>query len=145
MYILQTKSEEGIITLSDGTKLKLKITIIDIRESGFSPFGGINLITKTVGGIGVINIPQELLDEVSDKPLASSTDPPRDGWEIIDIVEYSPAIIEETIDTSKGTYLVRVQAEPVMCSRNMNYKTNLNEPFYWLSWVSKISWKPMKE
>jgi len=40
----------GLITLADGTILKLKVTIIDIKESGFSPFGGINFDIKPVGG-----------------------------------------------------------------------------------------------
>jgi len=36
----------GWIKLSDGAVLKLKILIVDVRESGFSPFGGVNFDVK---------------------------------------------------------------------------------------------------
>jgi hypothetical protein len=40
----------GRIKLSDGAVLKLKILIVDVRESGFSPFGGVNFDVKVIGG-----------------------------------------------------------------------------------------------
>ena len=49
--------------------------------------------------------------------------PPRDGWQIIDIKDSEPAYEEREIETSKGKFLVKVQAEPVMAARNINYKT----------------------
>jgi hypothetical protein len=136
------KCEDGMVKLSDGSTLKLKISIVDARETGFSPFGGVNIIVKVIGGISTKEVPEEVRKLVSDKPLHSSPDPPRDGWKIIDITKYTPAIAEELIETSKGPFLVTVKAEPVMASRNANYKTELNEPIYWLNWVYKISWKP---
>jgi len=27
----------------------------------------------------------------------------------------------------------------------MKYRSRLNEPIYWVSWVWKISWRPVKE
>jgi len=132
----------GIVRLSDGTVLKLKITIVDAREAGFSPFGGVNIVVKTVGGIGVIEIPQELHGRVADKPVMPP-EPPREGWEIVDIENYEPAVEETRVNTSKGEFLVKVQAEPVMAARNLNYKTELNEPPYWLNWVLKVSWRPV--
>ena len=133
----------GFIKLSDGTVLKLRILIVDVKEAGFSPFGGINFDVKTVGGVSTHSVPEELKEAVADKPLAPP-EPPRDGWEIIDIVEQEPAVAEEIVDTSKGRYRVRVVAEAVMASRNMNYKSRHNEPIYWVSWVLKISWKPIE-
>lgn len=133
----------GYIKLSDGTVLKLRILIVDVKEVGFSPLGGINLDVKTVGGVSTQNVPEELKRKVAGKQLAPP-EPPREGWEMIDIVEQEPAIVEEIVDTSKGRYRVRVEAEAVMASRNMNYKTRHGEPPYWISWVLKISWKPVK-
>lgn len=134
----------GFIKLSDGTVLKLKILIVDIKEEGFSPFGGINFDVKTVGGVSTHSVPEELKKAVADKPLAPP-EPPMDGWELIDIVEQEPAVAEEVVDTSKGKYRVRVVAEAVMASRNMKYKSRHSEPVYWVSWVLKISWKPIVE
>jgi len=134
----------GFIKLSDGTVLKLRILIVDVKEAGFSPFGGINLDVKTVGGVSTHSVPEELKRAVVDKPLAPPG-PPKDGWEIIDIIEQKPAEAEEFIDTSKGRYHVKVVAEAVMASRNMNYRTRHTEPLYWVSWALKISWKPVKE
>jgi len=140
------KTEDGRVELSDGSILKLKITIIDAREIGFSPFGGIDIAVKTTGGIAPIDVTQEIRNEVADKPIAPrSPKPPRDGWEIIDIIDYKPAYAEENIETSKGLFKVKVIAEPVMASRNVNYRTEFGEPIYWLNWVYKISWKPVKE
>jgi len=137
------KYEDGVVKLSDGSTLKLKISIVDAREAGFSPFGGINIVVKVTGGIATKEVPEEIRKLVSDKPLPPpGQEPPHDGWEIIGITEYTPAIAEEPIQTSKGPFLVMVKAEPVMASRNANYKTEFDEPIYWLNWVYKISWKP---
>lgn len=134
-------TKTGFIKLSDGSMLKLKIFIVDIREAGFSPFGGIQLDVKTVGGVSTHSVPDELKKSMADKPLMPP-EPPIDGWELIDVEEQEPAIAEEIVDTSKGKFLVRVVAEAVMVSRNMRYRTIYNEPVYWVSWVVKTSWKP---
>jgi hypothetical protein len=133
----------GFITVSDGTVLKLKISIVDIKEIGFSPFGGINFDVKAIGGVATYTVPEELKKAVADKPIAPP-EPPLDGWEILEIKEQKPAMIEEVVDTSKGKYVVRVIGDAVMVARNMKYRTPLNEPIYWVSWVYKISWKPIK-
>ena len=136
----------GFITVSDGTVLKLRISIIDIREIGFSPHGGINFDVKAMGGVSTHTIPEELKKMVVDKPIVPTypPEPPPDGWEILDIKKQEPATIGEIVDTSKGKYRVRVVADVVMVSRNAKYKTLLDEPLYWVSWVWKISWKPVK-
>lgn len=134
----------GYIKLSDGTEIELKILIIDIRESGFSPFGGINFDVKTVGGVTTKHVPENLKKQVMEKPLAPP-EPPRDGWEILYIVEQKPAEAWDIINSSKGLFQVKVIAETVMVSRNMNYRTPHNEPIYWVSWVLKISWVPVEK
>lgn len=138
--------EIGNIKLADGAILKLKITIVDIKEGGFSPFGNISFNVKTLGGISTVNVPDKIIKAVVDKPIAPpSSEPPHDGWEIIDIVEQEEPELEETVESSKGKFRVKVVAEAVMAARNMNYKTVENEPIYWISWVWKISWKPVEE
>jgi hypothetical protein len=139
------KHEDGVVKLSDGSILKLRIGIIDAREAGFSPFGGVDIAVKVVGGIATKEVPEEVRKLVLNKPLPPpGSEPPREGWEILDVKEYAPAIAEEQVQTSKGPFLVTVKAEPVMASRNVNYRTEFNEPIYWLNWVYKISWKPLK-
>jgi len=140
------ESKDGIIVVSDGTKLKLKVAIVDAREAGFSPFGGVNIVVRPMAGLASLKVPQRLRDEVSDKPyVPERPEPPRDGWELMEIKEFSPAYAEEVIETSKGKFRVRVVAEPVMVARNMKYKTAVGEPYYWANWVFKISWRPAEE
>lgn len=134
----------GFIKLADGTVIKLKIAIIDIKEVGFSPFGGINLDVKAMGGVSTHSVPETLKKAMANKPLIPP-ELPKDGWEVIDIVEQEPAVIEDTVDTSKGKFRVKVVAEAVMVARNMKYRSKLNEPVYWVTWVWKTSWKPVKD
>jgi hypothetical protein len=136
-------NRDGVVKLSDGTILKLKIALIEARDIGFSPFGGVNIIVKPMGGIAVQEVPETIIKGMSGKPLAPvGPEPPKDGWKIVEITEYEPAQVEEEVKTSKGPFIVRVQAEPVMASANYSYRTETNEPLYWLNWVFKVSWKP---
>jgi hypothetical protein len=43
----------GSIRLSDGAVLRLKILIVDIKEMGFSPFGGTSFNVNVTGGVSV--------------------------------------------------------------------------------------------
>jgi hypothetical protein len=133
----------GRIKLSDGAVLKLKILVVDVRESGFSPFGGVNFDTKVIGGVAVESVPEEVKKLAADKPLAPP-EPPKDGWELLDIVEQQPAEALEVVQSSRGEFVVRVVAEAVMASRNTLYRSPFNEPVYWVSWIYKVSWKPKK-
>jgi hypothetical protein len=63
---------------------------------------------------------------------------------VIDIVEQQPAEAWEIVQSSRGEFLVRVIGEAVMVARNVEYRTPLNEPIYWVSWIYKISWKLKK-
>jgi hypothetical protein len=130
----------GRIKVSDGTVLKFKILVVDVREAGFSPFDGVNFDVKVVGGVAVESIPEDIKKLVIDKPL-TPPELPKEGWEVIDIVEQQPAEAWEIVQGSRGEFLVRVIAEAVMVARNIQYRTPLNEPVYWVSWVYKISWR----
>lgn len=143
--MLTMNIKEGNLNLADGTKLKLKLAIFDAREAGFSPYGGVNILVNSACGIKVESIPEKLKEAVANKPAASAEI--QDGWELIDIASFEPAVGELDVNTSKGVFRVRVEAEPVMAARNMNYKVlpGLNEPLYSVRWVYKITWKPLKE
>jgi hypothetical protein len=80
-----SREEVGLIRLADGSELKLRILVVDVREAGFSPFGGVNFDVKVVGGVSTLSVPEELKKAVSGKPLMP-LEPPPDGWGIVDIV-----------------------------------------------------------
>lgn len=129
-----------MVKLSDSATLKLKAFILDIKEkAGPSPFV-VNLAVSPTAGISTTEIPENIKNAIVSKPLMPSKIP-EDGWELLDIVSFTPAVVEQEYDSSKGKLLVMVQVDPVLASRNINYKTVLDEPVYWLSWVYKISWK----
>lgn len=130
----------GRIKLSDGTTLKQKILIIDVKEFGRSPFGGVNFDVKAIGGIATETVPEEVKKLVIDKPLAPP-EPPTEGWEILDIIEQEPAEAQEIVQSTKGVFIIRVIAEAIMASRNTLYKVPSDEPIYSVSVVHKISWK----
>jgi len=137
----------GRIRLSDGTELALRIMILDIREAGFSPFGGVSFSVNAMGGIATKVVPDELRRAVADKPTfpQGSSQLPQDGWELVDIVEQESALAEESVDSSRGRFTVRVAAEAMMVARNLSYRLvigNASEPPYWATWVYKTTWKP---
>jgi hypothetical protein len=133
----------GRIKLSDGTVIKLKTLIVDVKESGFSPFGGVNFDVKIIGGIATESVPDNVKELVKDKPLAPP-EPPREGWEILDIAEQQPAEAVTSVSIPLGNFSIKVVSEVVMASRNTMYRTPTNEPIYWVSWVNKVSWRPLK-
>ena len=61
----------GHIKLSDNSVIKLKILIVDVKEVGFSPFGGVQFDVKVVGGISTEFVPEEVKKLVIDKPPVS--------------------------------------------------------------------------
>lgn len=54
----------GNIKLSDVAHLRLKILIVDVKEIGFSPFGGVNFYANVTGGVYVEFIPDSLRELV---------------------------------------------------------------------------------
>ena len=99
----------GNIKLSDGAHLRLRILIVDVKEIGFSPFGGVNFYANVTGGVYVESIPDSL--KSSSKPLFPGLKLARDGWELLDIVEQMPAEALEVVQSSRGEFEVRVVAE----------------------------------
>lgn len=136
------KVGKGSLTLSDDTVITFVTYVLNVKETGFSPFGGVNFVVESITGITVEKITDELREKIKDKTVLNGV--PQDGWEIIDIKEQTPAIVELEADSSKGKFKVKVETEVVMTSRNLNYRTVTNEPLYFISWVNKVSWRPLK-
>jgi len=129
------------VELSDGAILLLKVMVVHIKEAGFSPFGGVNFDVKALADVTVESLPDELKEKVRDKPVYYPyQELLKDGWEFVDIKGQWPAVIETTVNTSKGTFRVKVVAEVVMVARNLSYKTPAGEPIYTVSWIYKVSW-----
>ena len=136
-------SKPGIVVLADGSKLVLRVVVVGVKHVGFSPFGGVNFVVKTVGGVASLYVPEELRDSVKDKPLSPPDRPPEDGWELVDIQSQEPAVEEVEVEVGGRKYRVKVLAEASMVSRNMKYRTDVGEPLYWVYWSIKVQWKPL--
>ncbi|MFP3156842.1 MAG: hypothetical protein RXQ97_01365 [Caldivirga sp.] len=135
----------GDIKLSDGAVLQLKILIIDVKEIGFSPFGGVYFDVKVAGGVATEYIPDDLRKSMKGKPTFTPwPELPKEGWEFVDIVEQKPAEVSTTVKSSKGLFEVKVVAEATMVVRNTIYRSPADEPVYWVFWVYKTSWRPVK-
>jgi len=136
-----TLSKPGIVALADGSKLILRVVIVGVKYVGFSPFGGVNFAVKTAGGVASLYVPDELKNYVKDKPLSPPDKPPEEGWELVDIQSQEPAVEEVEVEVNDKKYKIKVLGEASMVSRNMNYKTDVGEPLYWVHWGIKIQWK----
>jgi hypothetical protein len=135
----------GVIKLSDDSVLQLKILIIDVKEAGFSPFGGVYFDVRVTGGVTTESVPESLKESMKDKPVfIPGPELPREGWEFVDIVEQKPAEALTTVNSSKGLFEVKVVAEATMVAKNTLYRSLANEPVYWVFWVYKTSWRPVK-
>jgi len=131
------------VELADGAALLLKVMVVHVKEAGFSPYGGVNFDVKAVADITVASLPDELKEKVRDRPVYYPwQELPRDGWELVDIKGQEPAVIETTVNASRGIFSVRVVAEVVMVARNLSYRTPAGEPVYAASWTYKVSWRP---
>jgi len=131
------------LELSDGTILLMDVMVIELKEAGFSPFGGVKFDVKAIADVIIDSLPEELKERVRDKPIYHPwQELPADGWELIDIRAQEPAVIETTVNTSKGLFSVRVVTEATMVARNLSYRDFKGQPIYYVFWVYKASWKP---
>jgi len=64
---------------------------------------------------------------------------------LLDIVEKQPAYEEvEYITDSGEKYLIRAEMEPLMASKNSNYRNQREESIYIINAVTKTSWKKVE-
>ncbi len=137
-------SKPGIVTLVDGSKLILRVVIVGVKYTGFSPLGGVNFAIKPAGGVSSLYVPEELRNMVRDKPVSPPDRLPENGWELVDIAGQEPAEEEVELDVNNRKYRVKVIGEASMVSRNTSYKTQLGEPLYWVQWSVKVQWRPLE-
>jgi len=139
------KSGFGRITLADGTKLVLRVAIVNVSKlPGSSPFGGVNLAVRATGGVAIEELPEELKKAVADKPIVPPGMLPQDGWEYVDIVSQEPAFEEVEVVIDNRRFIVSLESEAVMVARNLKYRSVEGEPFYVVNWVDKVRWKPVE-
>jgi len=131
--------------LEDGTTVVMKVILDSIKERGFSPFGGVDFSVNIMTQITFVP-PEELKEKVKDKPMYyPGQQLPTDGWEIVDVTWQRPAVIETTVNTSRGVFSVKIVTEATMAARNMNYRIPTGDPIYQITWVHKFYWKPVKK
>ena len=138
-------SRLGYVKVSDDSIIILRTAVVDVRmREEASPFGA-EFDVNATGGTSVYPS-KEALEEVKDKPVVEPGKIPSEGWVRVDIVEREPAYEEVIYDNGKvGGYLIRVEIEPIMVSKNTRFKTLQGLPLYFVRWVPKINWSEMRE
>jgi len=138
-------SRLGYVKVNDGSVVILRVAIVDarIREEA-SPFGVDFDVDATVG---MSVYPSDVaLSEVKDKPVLEPGKSIGEGWMRVEITEKLPAY-EEAIyeDDKNGRYLIRAEIEPLMVSKNTQFKSFQGLPLYAVRWVPKVSWREFRE
>lgn len=138
-------SKLGYVKVGDGSVIILRVAIIDVKvREEASPFG-VEFDVNATGGVSVYPS-EDALKETSDKPVVEPSKIVKEGWIQVDIIEKTSAY-EEVIyhDERVGRYLVRVEIEPIMVSKNTLYKTMQGTPWYVVKWVPKITWSRVED
>ncbi|MCS6769484.1 MAG: hypothetical protein NZ570_03500 [Candidatus Caldarchaeum sp.] len=130
----------GFAVLSDETVIYLRPVIVGIAELGPRMPTGLNLGTARQVGISLV-ASKQLMEKVADKPQPKEDEHLRrmDIWEFIDIVEKKAGFDLVRYRGSDGlNYLVRLEIEPNVVSRTLEYRDQLGNPIYHVSWSEKI-------
>ena len=138
-------SRLGYVRVDDGSIIVLRVAVVDVRvREEASPFGA-EFDVNATGGMAVYPS-KGVLDEVKDRPVLEPGRTASEGWTRVDIVEKVPAY-EEVVyrDERIGRYLIRVEIEPIMVSKNTRFKTIQGLPLYVVRWVPKVTWSEMRE
>ncbi len=138
-------SRLGYVKVNDDSIIILRVAIVDVRvREEASPFG-VEFDVNATGGVAVY--PSEAaLKEVKDKPTIEPGKTVNEGWAQVDIVEKTPAYEEAVYyKENRGKYLIRVEIEPIMVSKNTLYKTPQGTPLYVVRWVPKITWNEVED
>jgi len=137
-------SVRGYVKVSDGSIIILRAAIVDVKPSQVpSPFGAEFNVNYIVGMS--VHPSEGALNEVKDKPILEPGKQVNEGWIQLEINDKVSAY-EEVIykDAKIGEYIIRVEIEPIMASKNTQFKVR-QEPLYTLRWVPKISWNKTGE
>lgn len=135
------ESRDGVVRLADGTGLRLKLAVFDVRDAGFSPFGGVWFVVYPAVGLVVDEVPEQVRKAVEDKPIYQGRQPPQEGWELVEVVHRESALQRLEVEARGRRYEVWVEVEPLMAARNMAYRTLLDEPLYAVNHIAKVWWR----
>jgi len=137
-------SELGYVRVEDGSILVLRVALVDVRERRIpSPFGVEFDVNFNVGL--AVYPSEESLREVEGKPILESGRVASEGWAPVKIVEKASAYEEAIYVGEDGRqYLVRVEVEPIMVSKNAMYRAAQGTPLYAVRWVPKVTWYEAK-
>jgi len=138
-------SRLGYVKVNDGSIIILRVAIVDVRvREEASPFG-VEFDVNATGGVSVYPS-EDALKEVKDKSAIEPSKTVKEGWIQVDIVEKTSAYEEAVYyKESKDKYLIRVEIEPIMVSKNTLYKTLQGAPLYVVRWVPKITWSKIED
>lgn len=134
----------GYVRLSDDSVVILRVAIIDVRIRGeASPFG-VDFDVSFTGGVSVYPS-EKALREVMDKPVLEPGKSVGEGWVRVEIRDKSSAYEEAVYSDAKvGAYVIRVEIEPIMVSKNTMFRTVRSEPLYVVRWVPKVTWNRLE-
>jgi hypothetical protein len=138
-------SRLGYVKVDDGSIIILRVAIVDVRAREEASHFGVEFDVNATGGIAVYPS-GAALKEVKDKPTVEPGKTVNEGWAQVDIVEKTPAYEEAVYYKENGSrYLIRVEIEPIMVSKNTLYKTPQGTPLYVVRWVPKITWNEVED
>jgi len=134
--------KRGRAKLADGTIIIFRVAIVDIKELPREPPFNPDFLIQIARGISAYPT-EAVMNEAKDKPVFAKEDHlPEDGWSLIDIADKELAYEEiEYISKDKQRYIIRVEDEPILASKNAKYKTLAEEPLYMVRFVLKKSWR----
>jgi hypothetical protein len=136
------RSRIGHTRIADGSTLNLRVTVNGLAETEGPrlPTGPVFGVSTAIG-IAVESLPN-VKESVASKPIV-----PQDNshfaqniWEYQDIIETTPGFEEISYKASDQIeYLVRVEAEPTIVSRTMEYRDDFGNPVYVVRFSQKNS------
>ncbi len=135
----------GYVKTADDSVIILRVAVVGVTQrQEESPFG-IDFNVTTTQGIAVYPS-GAVASQVKDRPMVESPIQAKDGWERIDIADKAVAY-EEVVYTDRklGSYVIRVEMEPLMVARNLRYRSTDGSPLYVVKWITKVYWTELKE
>jgi len=137
-------SARGYVKVSDGSIIILRAAIVDVIPLQVSSPFGVEFNVDFI--VGISSRPSErALNEVKDKPILEPGKQVNEGWIELEIDDKVSAY-EEVIykDEKIGEYLIRLEIEPIMASKNTQFRIQKG-PLYALRYTPKISWNKTGE
>ena len=134
-----TASHPGHVKLSDGCRLGIRVAMIELREHELLPTGP-QFVVGVAVRVYVDSCPENVRKLVEGKPVGLEKNAIRrlEIWELVDIEEADIAFEECEYEASDGrTYVIRVEVEPTIVARTLEYRDSLGNPVYFVRWARK--------